>query len=232
MQGVPSLPASRALAPWLGLAAGVLNVNFVLETVLGHPGPIARTVVSDLAVDGHPWSWAYRTADVASAVLLVMLCALGWRAGRGRLWRLGVAMLAVFALSTLLAVVFPEHCAASATECPAARDQGWGDVAHDAISTLGTTCGVLGAAVLAMATRRIPRLRPVAALHAAVFVLAGGLGLLFVWAQTTGHLAWLGWPQRGQIVTLSAWYVVVGVSVARMEHLRRARAPRPEKMPP
>ena len=231
MHHVPHPSTSRAVAPWLGVAAGVLNVNFALERVLGHPSPIASTVVSDLAVDGHPWSWAYRAGDVGSAVLLVGLCGLGWRASRGRLWRLGVAMLAVFAVTTLLAVVFPEHCPASAAEC-AAADAGWGDGLHDAISTLGTTCGVLSAAVLAVALRRLPALRAVATLHAAAFVVAGGLGLFFIWAQTTGHVTWLGWPQRAQIVTLSAWYAVVGVSVARMEHLRRADGRRPDRMPP
>lgn len=223
MRDVPRSATSRALAPWLGLLAGLLNVNFVLERVLGHPTPIATTVVSDLAVDGRPWSWVYRSGDVGSAVLLVVLCALAWRAARSRLWRLGVAMLAVFAVTTLLAVVFPEHCAAAAVEC-AAGDHGWGDVLHDAISTLGTTCGVLSAGVLAWAVRRHAALRPLAVLHAAAFVLAGGLGLFFIWAQTTGHLSWLGWPQRGQIVTLSAWYAVVGLSVARMADLRRAPA--------
>ncbi|MGN6610293.1 MAG: DUF998 domain-containing protein, partial [Angustibacter sp.] len=222
---MPSPPASRALAPWLGVVAGLLNVNFLLEWVLGHRGPIATTVVSDLAVDGHPWSWVYRTGDVGSAALLLVLCALGWRAVRGRGWRLGIAMLAVFALSTLLAVVFPEHCAASAAECPAAAEHGWGDALHDAISTLGTTSGVLGAAVLAWAARRRGELRPLAVLHAAAFVLAGGLGLFFIWAQTTDHVTWLGWPQRAQILTLSAWYAVVGLSVARMADLRRAPEP-------
>ncbi|MGN6300661.1 MAG: DUF998 domain-containing protein [Angustibacter sp.] len=225
-------PASRSAAPWLGLAAGVLNVNFLLEGVLGRPRPVATTVVSDLAVAGHAWSWVFRTGDVASAVLLLALCALGWRAARGGGWRLGLVLLGLFAASTLLAVVFPEHCAAAATQCPATADQGWGDVLHDVISTLGTTCGVLSAGVLAWATRRTASLRRLSAVHGAVFVVAGGLGLLFVWAQSTGHVSWLGWPQRGQILTLSAWYLAVGLSVARMEHLRRARAARPDRMRP
>lgn len=224
-------PASPRLAPWLGLAAGLLNVNFALEVLLAPRRSVATTVVSDLAVAGRPWFWAFQAGDVASAVLLLVLSLLGWASSHDRRWRVGIALLAAFAASTLLAVVFPAHCGASAS-CPRTAEVSWADGLHDAISTLGTTSGVFSAAVLGWAAFRLRPLRPLAALHAAAFVLAGGLGLLFIWAQTTGHDSWLGWPQRLQIITLSAWFVAVGVSVARTAHLRRARAPRPDRMPP
>jgi hypothetical membrane protein len=192
----------------------VLNVTFLLEPVVGRASPAATTVVSDLSISGHPWSWVFRAGDVGSALALLALAALGWRAGSATRWRLGIVLLAVFALSTLLAVVFPEQCAAAATACPAHAGPAWGDVLHDTISTLGTTCGVVSAGVFAWAVHR-RRWKLEAALHAAAFVVAGGLGLLFVWAQSTGHDAWVGWPQRAQIVTLSLWFVLVGTTVAR-----------------
>lgn len=219
-----SSSASAPVAWWLGIAAGLLNVNFLLESLVGHSAP-AATVVSDLARSGRPWSWVFRAGDVGSAVLLLALAALAWQAGRDRRWRVGVVLLGLFALSTLLAVVFPEQCAAAAAACRGGADHGGGDLLHDTISTLGTTCGVLSAGALAAALRRRADLRSLAVVHAAVFVLAGALGLGFIWAQTTGHVAWLGWPQRAQIVTLSAWYAAVGLSVARIANLRGARAP-------
>ncbi len=220
---------ARHPAWWLGLAAGVLNVNFLLEWLLPHHTPVASTVVSDLAAPGQPWNWAFRLGDAASAVLLLALCALAWRADRSPVWRVATAMLALFAASTLMAVVFPEQCTVSgAGSCAAAAtDHGWGDVLHDTISTLGTTCGVLAAAAYAWATRRA---RSLSRLHLAAFALAGALGLVFITSQAAGHLTWLGWPQRGQILTLSAWYALVGASVARAPTWTSSAPSAPERM--
>ena len=61
------------------------------------------------------------------------------------------------------------------------------------------------------------------AAHLSSFLLAGGLGVLFLVAEVTGGLGWIGWPQRAQIVVLSAWFVVIGWSLdLRRDHLTRA----------
>lgn len=206
-------------AAWLGVGAGLLNVNFLVEWVLPHHSPVAVTVVSDLAASGQPWNWAFRVGDALSAGLLLVLCRLALTSrtrARTLAWRAAIVLLLAFAASTLLAVVFPEHCTVAAgRECREATSGGW-DVVHDAISSIGTTAGVLAAAVFAWATRRS---RALARLHLLAFVLAGALGLVFVTAQAGDRAELLGWTQRAQIVVLSAWYVVVGVSVA----LRRPR---------
>jgi hypothetical protein len=151
-----------------------------------------------------------------------------WIVGRSRPWRVATVLLALFAVSTLLAVAFPEHCTVSpGGHCPDAGTPGWGDLLHDTISTLGTASGIAAAAAYAWATRARARL---AALHLAAFVLGGGLGLVFVTAQAAGHTALLGWTQRAQILVLSSWYVVVGVSVARRRTSASSSARRPDRI--
>lgn len=220
------------LAPWVGLAAGVLNVNFLLEWALPHRTPIALTVVSDLAAPERAWHWAFRLGDAGSSVLLLVLCALAWAvAGRGaRAWRVGTLGLALFAATTLFAVLVPEQCTAtSVPPCPPnVLDKGLGDLLHDVMSSLGTTCGIFAALAFAVATRGARR---EAWAHLAAFLVAGGLGLFFIFAQVGGHDAWLGWPQRAQIVVLSAWYVVVGHSV-RTRAAASSPDHRPAKMAP
>ena len=224
---MPSRPASARSAVGLGVAAGLLNVNFLLEWLLDHRTPLSSTVVSDLAIPGRPWSWAFRLGDVGSALALLVLCALAWRR-RGTAWRVATAMLGVFALTTLLAVAFPEHCPASAAVAECATDGGWADVLHDAVSTAGTTCGILAAAVFAWALRRESAV--LARSHITAALVAGALGIVFVWAQTTGHVDGIGWVQRAQIVTLSAWFAVVGWSVAEPDAPSRATGARPDRM--
>jgi hypothetical protein len=217
-------------AAWLGVGAGLLNVNFLFEWVLPHHSPVAVTVVSDLAASGQPWNWAFRVGDALSAGLLLALCWLALTSrtrARTLAWRAATVLLVAFAASTLLAVVFPEHCTVAAgRECREATSGGW-DVVHDTISTIGTSAGVLAAAVFAWATRRR---RALARLHLLAFVLAGGLGLVFVTAQAGSRTELLGWTQRGQIAVLSAWYVVVGVSVALRRTSPSSAGRRPDKI--
>lgn len=210
--------AGAGVATTLGLLAGLLNVNFLIELALPHRTPLGSTVVSDLAVGGRPWFWAFRLGDALSAVLLLALCALAWRGG-SRLWRAVAVTTAVFALSTLLAVLFPEHCAVSAAHPCAASlaEQSWRDTVHDLISTLGTACGIVAALLAALATRAArPGRRGVEpAGHLAAFVLGGAAGLAFMLLQAAGGRHGLGWIQRGQIAVLSAWFAWVGRSVSR-----------------
>ena len=210
--------AGAGVATTLGLLAGLLNVNFLLELALPHHTPIGSTVVSDLAVGGRPWFWAFRLGDASSALLLLALATLAWRGG-SRLWRAVAVTTGVFALSTLLAVLFPEHCALSVDPtCVASlAEQSWRDTVHDLISTLGTGCGIVAALLAALATQQErPGRRAVeAAGHLTAFVLGGAMGVAFMLLQSAGGRYGLGWIQRGQIVVLSAWFVWVGRSVSR-----------------
>lgn len=194
----------------VGLAAGVLNCAFVVESLLPGATPASSTVVSDLAADGRPGHLLFRAADGLSALLLLAMAAALWRAARPAgqrppvtAWWLSTVGVATFALSTFGAALVSKRCSG----CTPSDAPDWQDRVHDVISTLGTTGGVLAALGLAIATRRR---RPVSAAHLSSFLLAGGLGVLFSVAEVTGGLGWIGWPQRAQIVVLSAWFVVIG----------------------
>jgi hypothetical protein len=223
--------SNRAVPPrpglLLGLLAGLLNVNFLLEWSLRGHTPIATTMVSDLATSGRPWFWAFRLGDAISAALLIVLCLLAWRAGSTASWRWATALLLLFALFTLFAVVFPEQCAGSTdASCPTQlTEQAWADALHDLISSVGTSCGVLACLAFAWTTRG-KGLEPI--VHLVAGVLAGVLGLVFVVVQQLGVDGWLGWTQRAQIVVLSAWYAAVGWSV---DGRRAAARTRPGTMP-
>jgi hypothetical protein len=202
----------------LGVLAGVLNLSFVLESLLPGPARVGVTVVSDLSVPGRPWSWLFRAADAGSALCLLALCVLllrrrssaGPRPARVA-WVAATVATAVFAVSTLVAATVTETCAASSDpSCPSDVAQAsTTDLVHDAVSSVGSTAGVLAALVLAVVLRRT---RWLAGLHGAAFAAAAASGLLFVAWQAQPHDDLFGWAQRVQIVVLSAWFVVVGVT--------------------
>ncbi len=207
----------------LGIAAGVLNLSFLLESLLPGPTRVGATVVSDLAVPGHPWSWLFRAADAGSALCLLALCVVllrhrpapgaGSRPGRVA-WVAASVATAAFAVSTLVAATVPETCApATDPSCPSSvAEASTTDLVHDAVSSLGSTAGVLAALVLAVVLRRT---RWLAALHGAAFAAAASSGLVFVVWQAQTHDDLSGWAQRVQIVVLSAWFVVLGVTADR-----------------
>jgi hypothetical protein len=206
------------------VAAALLNLSFVAESLL--PGPLraGSTVVSDLSVPGQPWSWAFRLADAGSALCLLALCLLALRRPSPRrqrapsrspaLWRLGWVATAAFAGSTLVASVVTETCA-PATD-PSCRDNlavaSSADIVHDAVSSGGTLFGVLAALAFAVVLRRT---RWLAALHGTAFAVAASSGLMFVVLQARPDDGVSGWVQRVQILALSAWFVVLGLTASR-----------------
>lgn len=209
----------------LGLASGVFNVSFVIETALPDHAPIVTTMVSDLAVRGRPWFWVFRLCDSVSAVLLLILGVLAWiAASRGpsarqvRWWRTATILLVGFALSTLIAVLVPESCVSATCPGPAS----WQDGTHDAVSAVGTAAGILSALAFARAVRHR---RALSLAHQAMGLAAAALGVLFVTAQFADRPANLGWPQRAQIVVMSTWFLVIGRSVDVWERRASARAP-------
>lgn len=211
----------------LGVAAGVLNCSFVLESLLPGPAHVGATVVSDLSVPDRPWSWVFRVADAGSALFVLLICVAlasrrtasddGPQASRTA-WNVGWVATTVYAASTLLAAVVAETCApAFDPSCPdGLAVTSLTDVVHDTISSVGSSSGVLACLAFAVALRHRRRL---CVLHGTAFAAAALSGLLFVTLQVGGHDNLTGWVQRLQIVALSAWFVVLGVTA---DHARLA----------
>jgi hypothetical protein len=204
----------------LGVLACVLNLSFVLESLLPGPARVGATVVSDLSVPGHPWSWLFRVADVGSALCLLALCVLllphrwtlwGWSRVA---WVVAVLATAAFAASTVVAATVTETCAAATDPaCPTSVAQAsTADLVHDVVSSIGSTAGVLAALVFAVLLRRT---RWLAALHGVAFAAAASSGLIFVAWQADAQDDLSGWVQRAQIAALSLWFVVLGVTADR-----------------
>ena len=222
----------------LGALAGVLNANFALEWLLPGQGDVGRSVVSDLGLASHPWSWVFRLGDALGAVLLLVIGlallqsvrrSLTWRvagrrmagrrvagrrvAGRRvRAWRVGAWLVTGFAAATLVAALVPLSCAATADSTCAGSPPGasppLANLLHDGVSIAGTTAGIAAAGVLALATRRWQALA-----HWLAFALAAALGLALVVGAQGEVAEWFGWVQRAQILVLSLWFAAVGRSI-------------------
>lgn len=203
--------------PWrwalLGALAAVLNANFALEGLLPGPVRIGRRAVSELGVGSAPWSWVFRLGDGSSAAVLLAVAVGMLRLGRRSLaWRSAARLLVAFAATTLVSAVVPLTCPATAssacTGSPPGTPPPWANVVHDDVSIVGTTAGIAAAALLALATRRGQRVG-----HWLVFVASAGLGVALVVGAQGAVPGWFGWVQRGQILVLSIWFVVVGRSL-------------------
>lgn len=234
---------ARRVPTWsglaLGAAAGLLNIGFAAESALPGPAMVGATVVSDLSIPSRPWSWAFRSADALSALCLLALCLLVTARGRrpaerSRLrlaWPTAWALTSAFAVSTLVAAVVTETCApTSDASCPdQLSDASPVDLLHDLVSSAGTVCGILAALLLAVAVRHTRWLSAANLVAAAVACLTGAL---FVVLQARPEDDLAGWAQRGQIVGLSAWFLVAGLTADRVAGSRAGSAPgrRREKM--
>jgi hypothetical protein len=104
------------------------------------------------------------------------------------------------------------------------------DLVHDAVSSVGSTAGVLAALTFAVV---LGRTRWLAALHGAAFAAAASSGLLFVAWQAQPQDDLSGWAQRVQIIALSAWFVVLGLTADRLApRASSSAAGRRERMRP
>lgn len=221
-----SLPLVTALLrPTSGVALGVLacvlNLSFAVESLLPGPALVGATAVSDLSAPGRPWNWLFRAADVGSGMCLLVLCVVllarrprgGARSARIA-WVAATVATAVFAVSTVVAATVTETCAPPFDpSCPGSMaEASMTDLVHDAVSSVGSTAGVLAVLAFAVLLRRT---RWLASLHGAAFAAAAASGLVFVaWqAQPDDDLS--GWAQRVQIVALSAWFVLLGLTADR-----------------
>ena len=207
----------------LGALAGVLNANFALEWLLPGQGDAGRSVVSDLGLASHPWSWVFRLGDALGAVLLLVIGLALLRSvrpsptwlvttWRGRAWRVGAWLVTGFAVTTLIAALVPLSCAATADSTCAHGSPGspapLANLLHDGVSISGTTAGIVAAALLALATRGWQSLA-----HWVAFALAAALGLALVGGAQGEVAEWFGWVQRAQILVLSLWFTAVGRSL-------------------
>lgn len=222
----PSLRLGTVLSPGSGVVLGtlacVLNLSFVLESLLPGPAHVGATVVSDLSAPGRPWSWLFRSADIGSGVSLLLLCAVllvhrpRATARSDRIaWVAATAATAVFAVSTVVAATVTETCAPPFDpSCPGSlAEASTTDLVHDAVSSVGSTAGVLAVLTFAVVLRRT---RWLAALHGVAFAAASSSGLVFAAWQARPHDDLSGWAQRVQILALSAWFVVLGLTADRL----------------
>jgi hypothetical protein len=204
------------------MLACALNLSFVLEPLLPGSAHVGATVVSDLSAPGRPWSWLFRAADIGSGICLLMLCVVlvvhrprTSARSTGIAWMAATVATSVFAVSTVVAAAVTETCApAFDPSCPGSvAEASTTDLVHDAVSSVGSTAGVLAALAFAVVLRRTPWL---ATLHGAAFTAAASSGLLFVAWQAQPDDTLSGWPQRVQILALSAWFVVLGLTADRL----------------
>ncbi|GAB3689915.1 hypothetical protein GCM10028814_31470 [Angustibacter aerolatus] len=212
-------------APGLGALAGVLGANFLLEWVLPSRSPVATTLVSDLQAVGRPWAAAFRAGDVTSSVLLAVLAAWGLRTGdRGRRWRAGLLAVLASAAATAAAALVPETCTPVPGAAPCPFDAG--AAAHEVARVLAVGGALAGALLLWLAERSRRPGEPSAVrrgrVHLATALLAAASGAVVLAGRYADLPHLLGWPQRVQILVLSAWCVAIGRSVAARDGEKHA----------
>jgi hypothetical protein len=240
---VSSSRLASALSPPSGVVLGILacalNLSFLLEQLLPGPARVGATVVSDLSAPGRPWNWLFRAADIGSGTCLLVLCVVllvhrprADARSDGIAWVAATVATSVFAVSTVVAATVTETCApAFDPACPGRMaEASTANLVHDAVSSVGSTAGVLAALAFAVVLRRT---RWLAALHGAAFAAAASSGLLFVAWQVGPHDSLSGWAQRVQILALSAWFVVLGLTADRpAPRVSSSAGNRREKMSP
>ncbi|MFX0537393.1 DUF998 domain-containing protein [Ornithinimicrobium sp. Y1847] len=227
----PSADRAVDIARWLGLLAAVLQLSWLLESVVGSPLPSRTAYVSELMASDQPTAWLFRGADTVAGMALLTAVLLSW--GVVRRWRrstqrgerpsrlLGLAHLGlgVFGVAMVVdAVLTPMSCAPSIeVACAQAELTGQVPLTHQlhslvsSLSAMGALVGLVSAAVWAWSRRRR------ATVHVGALVaVALGYVIVTVWvllemaSATPGHelsgrigLDVLGWSQRAGI-TLSA----------------------------
>ena len=200
----------RARWTVVGVLAGLLNANFVLEHLL--PG-VRDVAISGLSVRGQPWSTAFRVGDGLSGVLVALLGAALLRSGRRpRRRRVAAVLVLAAGVTTWVSAVVPLSCAATVSPACAGSSPGatapLANLVHDGVSIAGTTAAIVAAALLASATTTRERVA-----HALALAAAAGLGLALVVGAHGTVPGWFGAVQRAQVVVLSVWFAAVGRSV-------------------
>ncbi|MCD4523522.1 DUF998 domain-containing protein [Nocardioides sp. cx-173] len=207
-------PRPRPLRPAaLGVGAGLLYSNFVLDWVRRGPESLSHAV-SELAAPGEPLAWVYRGGEVASAALVLPLLPSVRAAlppGPGR--EVVTAATALFALAATVAAVVPTPCGPG--EGHEKVDRRPRSDLHDRASIAADAALYTGVvATWASTRRRGPRWLHRAARRVAW--VGAGTSAAYLRARPSADLRLVaGVSQRLDIVTVSAWLCCLGVLAAR-----------------
>lgn len=206
----PGLKAALILAAVVG---GVAYSGFLIDLAASPTSAQMSTIVSDLEVPGQRFSPVLRTLDVVSGVLTLVLMPFLWRALPAVRTRwIAVWSLSVFgafgALSGIISLPCSDTCGDPAQDVQR--------TIHDTLSTLSTLGLFVGAGAVALAVRHVgPRWLEWAGWG--VLLIGAVTGILFV-AGDYWHLELTtGITQRVQILSATAWVILIGVYVVR-EH--------------
>lgn len=209
----------RSLVVTAGVAAAVLNANFLLELVLPTGISTTHSIVSELSAVGRPWSWLFRTGDAVSGVLAVVVAVAFLQARRSRRDQLLGWCVALFGAGTAISAVVSLPCA-DGTGVTCSRPASVAELVHDGASVLGTTAAVAGTWLLVLhvlaEVRRPSRGGAVTsevtlAAAIATAAVATGAGAVFVVDHAVVSVPVLGLAQRAQILALSAWVLAVAL---------------------
>jgi uncharacterized membrane protein SirB2 len=105
---------------FLGICAGLLYsswpLGYWLNSRVAH-----SSLASGLEATGQPFNWLFISTDIMSSLLLVIISVLLWQKYRyGRLARLmgiGLAAIMLFAVTTIIDALLPEHCVPNLMRC-------------------------------------------------------------------------------------------------------------------
>ncbi|MGD8149608.1 DUF998 domain-containing protein [Ornithinimicrobium sp. Y1694] len=170
---VRTLRGGGSLARALVLLAAILQLSWLLESVVGSPLPTRTSYVSELMATDQEWSWLFRSADTVAGLALFIAVLLSWRTLRSlrrgsgasaplRSRMVGMAHLGLGAFGAAMvldAVVTPMSCAPSLDlACAQAELTGQVPLTHQlhsltsSLSALGAVVGLVAAAVWVWST--------------------------------------------------------------------------------
>ncbi len=202
----------------LAILAVVLYNGWLAWPLNGSPDALAG-YVSELAAADQPFSWFFRSTDLAAALVYAVIAALGWRGWRRWLGRgsrhVATAVLAV-SFGTILDVVFNLPCARSRDEACAAGAQLQVHL-HEVTSTI---VGIGQLAVIVLVAWALAARQGWKREARAVAVLAVVVASLMV-AVVVAPYVWPGMQgvvQIVQIVICSLWlgYLALRLSPSRV----------------
>ncbi|QNG20841.1 DUF998 domain-containing protein [Rhodococcus triatomae] len=212
---------TRRVVAGLLFVGAVAYSSWVLGPALSPGVDTLRGFASELAALDQPHGVVFRTADLATGILVAVAGTVGlWRLSRG--WISAVAWVGaiLFGLATVADSRMPLDCSAGAV-CPASDAQ---DL-HAVSSFFAATGGVVSmVALLVLAVRRRwPGWLRGFCIAAVTILLAGTAWTLVATALQDTHDVWLGVGQRTQLLAMSAWLTALGLSVVGPGARQRVR---------
>ena len=218
------------MVPWL--AAAVIYQSWLVGLLIGHDLPWLSAYVSELAAQGQPHAWLYRTLDLTAGSLLVVGVLLCWRplfgapnpVNRPRT-RWGLALIALAAVATVVDSRFPMRCASSLDpQCDALSGPGGvNDLVHQIASVTVSMAMVAAMVLLSWSVLHRRWLRVLAVVTIAMTLLTGVEGMLR--DSVPGYRTVLGLVQMASIAALSVWWcLAIGHLLGAARSANRAPA--------